>query len=248
MQQRSAVIFDLYGTLVDVRVDENRPDFWENLASEFLGVERNVYGDALGNAYARLIQEEAMRGDEGFLLDKVFANLLRELGISPTRDNLGRFAHQFRKHSIIRLVKKPYTDQLLQDIRQSHYKLGLLSNTEALLTAYDLRKLELEDRFDAIALSSSLGFKKPDREAFDGIRRLLGVDANQCVFVGDNFDDDIAGARNAGIDAVFLTRSPGITPICKGGYRDGIICAALGLRAISAALGQLGFALPGGRP
>ena len=43
-------------------------------------------------------------------------------------------------------------DGLLCAIRTSGYKLGLVSNTEALLTAYDLKVLDLIERFDWLSL------------------------------------------------------------------------------------------------
>ena len=39
---RRAVIFDLYGTLVDLEVNEDTPLFWNALASDLLGSERRV--------------------------------------------------------------------------------------------------------------------------------------------------------------------------------------------------------------
>ena len=51
---RRAVIFDLYGTLVDLQVDEDTPLFWNALASDFFGMERSVSGEELRGALRRL--------------------------------------------------------------------------------------------------------------------------------------------------------------------------------------------------
>jgi len=242
-QVRRAVIFDLYGTLVDLRVNEDTPFFWNALASDFRASERRVSGEVLKGAFTRLVQEASGHISEGFILNTVFSGILEEFGLAPTSDNISLFAGKFRKHSITHLSKKNYTDDLLCAIRNSGYKLGLVSNTEALLTAYDLKLLSLEDRFDAMVLSSNVGVKKPDKRIFEIILGRLGARPEDCVFVGDTFDDDIAGALDAGIDTVFLTASTSITPVCGDQHEGRINCASFDLKDIISALRKTGFAI-----
>ena len=56
-------IFDLYGTLVDIHTDEEKPELWEKLA-QFYGYYGAAYtAQKLKNAYARLTgqKEDALR-------------------------------------------------------------------------------------------------------------------------------------------------------------------------------------------
>lgn len=241
--KRRAVVFDLYGTIVHVQVDEQSPCFWNALASDFFAFKKDFSGDVLRSIYTRLIEMEEKDKDEGFLLDAVFFRLLKELEINPTHENINQFAHKFRKHSIVSLSKKTYTDLLLRKIRASGYKLGLLSNTEELLTKYDLQALSLEHKFDEIILSSSRGIKKPDKRIFDEILQRLGVNNKETVFVGDNFENDIVGALNSDIDAVFLTESERVSSACKTRYGAKIVCASFDLKEINNALEKLSFNL-----
>ena len=64
--------------------------------------------------------------------------------------------------------------------------------------------LGIADLFDAIIYSAELGIHKPDRGIFDHAARQLGVPSDACVFVGDDPTTDIAGARSAGMEAVWL--------------------------------------------
>ncbi len=244
---RKAVVFDLYGTIVDVQVDEKSPHFWYSLASDFFP-SKNVSGDMLRNIYTHLIEMEEKDRGEGFLLDVVFFRLLKKLKVNPSRENIKKFSQKFRKHSIVRLGKKSYTDLLLRTIRNSGYKLGLLSNTEELLSEYDLQTLNLEHKFDEIILSSSLGIKKPSIMIFDEILQRLNVNNQEAVFVGDNFEDDIVGALNAGIDVVFLTESKRIRNMCKNRYRAKIVFAAFYFKKINQALEKLGFIMLRNQP
>jgi putative hydrolase of the HAD superfamily len=239
-----AVIFDLYGTLVDLQVNEDSPLFWNTLASDFFGTDGYVSGEVLRDAFTSRVQIASKTIGEGFILNNVFTGMLEEFGVTPTVDNIRMFAVKFRELSITRLSKKSYTDGLLCAIRNSGYKLGLVSNTEALLTAYDLQVLSLEDKFEAIVLSSSVGVKKPDKRIFEIVLDRLAVKPKECTFVGDTFEDDIAGALNAGIGAVFLTAFTSIWPECEDEHEDRIVCAGFDLEEITGALRRFGFAIP----
>ncbi len=237
------MIFDLYGTLVDLKVDESSPVFWEALACDFFGVEGGVFGEALRGAFMRLVQEESSSTSEGFILNNVFTGMLDEFGMVPTNDNIRIFAEKFRELSITCLRKKDYTDDLLGAIRDSGYKVGLISNTEALLTAYDLQVLGLDDQFDEIVLSSDVGVKKPDRKIFEIMLDRLGIKPVDCTFVGDTYRDDIAGAVSAGMDAVFLTASPGNLPACGNERENRVACVSFDLLEIIGALCRNGFTI-----
>jgi putative hydrolase of the HAD superfamily len=242
--RRTAVIFDLYGTLADVHVDEKSPAFWAAVSAEVFDGRSSVAGEQLESAYCRLLNWHGKRSEDGFLLDTVFAQLLGEFGVEPTPDNLQRLADAFRKHSIVYLARKDYASALLDTVRSSGYRIGLISNTEELLTRYDLRVLGLEDVFDHAILSSELGVKKPNRKIFEEMLGRLEVHPSEAAYVGDNFDDDVIGALNSGIAAVFLTgESRNVRNAIEGRYAGKVICADWSLPGILAALQQLGFAV-----
>ncbi len=236
---RKAALFDLYGTLADVRVDEENPRFWDALALETFIPGRYITGRELRERYMRLLHEMAEEHAEGFMLDAVFAGLLASCDIDPVPGAVAAFARTFRRLSLARLEKKPYTDDLLSAIRNAGYALGLVSNTEALLTDYDLEILGLHDRFDAVVLSSRVGYKKPDRRIFDLALERLGIAASECVFVGDNPVDDIAGAQGAGMDALYLAGEAAQPVRPTAGRR--VLQASFNLEEILAALRELGF-------
>jgi FMN phosphatase YigB (HAD superfamily) len=61
--------------------------------------------------------------------------------------------------------------------------------------------------FREIFLSSSIGLRKPDAEAYDHVVRAIGIPAERIVFF-DDLAENIAGARECGLLAVHVT-SPG---------------------------------------
>lgn len=58
--------------------------------------------------------------------------------------------------------------------------------------------------FNALYLSSSIGLRKPDAEAFDHVVAAIGVPANRIVFF-DDLAENIEGARARGLTAVHVT-------------------------------------------
>lgn len=58
--------------------------------------------------------------------------------------------------------------------------------------------------FDSIFVSSEMGFRKPDREAYAEVARSLGVEA-PCILFFDDSEANVGGAIGAGLQAVHVT-------------------------------------------
>lgn len=92
-------------------------------------------------------------------------------------------------------------DDTLPTLRQlaGHYQLGVITNGNA-----DVRRLGLAEHFQFALRAEELGIGKPDPLPFHTALRHAGVGAGQAVHVGDNPDDDIRGARLAGLRAIWF--------------------------------------------
>jgi putative hydrolase of the HAD superfamily len=55
--------------------------------------------------------------------------------------------------------------------------------------------------------SAEVGSAKPAGELFAAALALAGASAQEAIHVGDSLEEDIAGARAAGIDAVWVRRA-----------------------------------------
>src|SRR6201981_2584773 len=71
------------------------------------------------------------------------------------------------------------------------------------------RYADLLGHFREIFLSSSIGLRKPDAEAYDHVVRAIGVPAERIVFF-DDLEENIRGARAYGLKAVRVTSSDDI--------------------------------------
>lgn len=236
MPERSLVLFDLYGTLADVQVDEDAPQLWRLLTPAGVALE----AADLRDRFRALCAEEAAEHGHGNILTAVFRRLLTQLGQPHAEADVSRFAGRFRELSITRLELRPYTRAVLDRLRRHGARVCLVSNTESILTAYDLDRLRLSDAFDAIVLSSDLKIAKPDPGIIDAALRHVASGRDQAVIVGDTWGTDVQAGLSAGIPVVFLDDAAGAVPVPdRGGtvirVRPDQVSILAGLRAAGVA-------------
>ncbi len=79
------------------------------------------------------------------------------------------------------------------------FSLGVITNGNA-----DVHRLGLADYFQFALCAEELGVGKPDPHPFQTALQRAGVTAAQAVHIGDHPSDDIAGARAAGMRAIWF--------------------------------------------
>jgi len=102
---------------------------------------------------------------------------------------------------------------VLRRLRARGLRVGLLSNTHWPRGFHEefLERDGLAPLIDARLYTSEMPFVKPDPSAFATTLAALDVrDTSRAVFVGDRLYDDIWGAQNAGLSAVWVRNA--VTP------------------------------------
>jgi putative hydrolase of the HAD superfamily len=72
-----------------------------------------------------------------------------------------------------------------------------------------LHELDLEPLLDAVLTSAEVGARKPAPAIFERALALVGAPASAAIHVGDSLEEDVAGARAAGIEPVLVRRDGG---------------------------------------
>ena len=210
------LIFDLYGTLVDIHTEENAT-VWEKTAI-FLGFYGAHYsGKQLKHAFTELMaQKEAQAGQTyecypDIPCEGIFSQLFRDKGVTEQADLLGIQAAQlFRISSIAYIKLYPNVLDSLYLLKHKGYRLWLLSNAQRVFTAYELKHLGLTGVFDGIYISSDYQCRKPDLRFFRALLEEQQLGTKKCLMIGNDRHTDIAGATNAGIDTLYMHTN--ITP------------------------------------
>jgi HAD superfamily hydrolase (TIGR01509 family) len=96
---------------------------------------------------------------------------------------------------------------LYEDVRpalarlSARYRLFALSNGNA-----DLARCGIADLFAGHVTARGAGVAKPDARIFAHLARLAGVEPQHVLHIGDDPSADVAGAMQAGMQAVWLNR------------------------------------------
>lgn len=206
-------IFDLYGTLVDIRTDEDSPEVWRTLAAEFARYGIDYLPEELHAHYLRLVrQEEAAMltacPDSSCLpeirLEKVFHRLFALEGVSATEAATAAIGKTFREASTEYIRLYDGVPELLSTLRRAGKRVWLLSNAQRLFTVGELDRLGLTDYFDGIYLSSDHGFKKPDPRFFRKLLEEQSIAPESAVMIGNDGTCDIEGARRVGLRTLYI--------------------------------------------
>lgn len=91
--------------------------------------------------------------------------------------------------------------ELVERLREE-YRVGLLTDGPVRAQRSKLERLGWTDLFDDVVVTGSLPAGKPDPRAFEAILGELGVAPGAAVYVGDNPDADVRGAKDVGMAAV----------------------------------------------
>lgn len=218
------LIFDLYGTLVDIHTEES-PLVWEKTSLYFSYYGAAFSGPDLQAAFrAALTRREAQAGQSyecfpDIPIEQVMAQLFREKGVTEQAGELGFHAAQlFRIASTEYLRLYPYVTQALEALRRRGCRLWLLSNAQRAFTAYELKALGLEGCFDGVYLSSDYGCRKPDLRFFRALLEDQRLTPETCLMIGNDRATDIAGAQNAGIATFYMHTA--LTPADQPAARE----------------------------
>lgn len=84
------------------------------------------------------------------------------------------------------------------------YKLHIITNGFANVQDRKINNAALGGYFATVTNSESAGVKKPNSIIFDYAVNLAQTSKDKSIMIGDDFDADVNGALNAGLDAIFF--------------------------------------------
>lgn len=204
-----AVIFDLYGTLVDIWTDESDLSVYRTL-SRFL----RYYGIAFEpeeiaaryqeSAAAQLLDNACPYPEIDVFL--VFEEILAEgLKKSPERSLVIWLARLFRSLTIRHLNLFPDTLPALELLAPS-YRLGVVSDAQWVFSEPEIGFLGLEKYLETVVLSSRYFCCKPAPQIYSHALRAMQLEPSQALYVGNDAARDVAGPQAIGMPVVLIHR------------------------------------------
>ena len=189
-----AVAFDIDGTLYP-----NRSMYFHSLPFYLLHLRQVTAFSKIRRDIRDIVPVEDFSGLQADLLG-------RELGLD--REQAARVVEDIfygEWENIFKRVRPfPGVGELLADLREKGIRTAALSDFPV------GRKLEyfgLDGRWDLVMSSNESGYLKPSKEPFLELARRLDLNPADILYVGNNFEYDVLGSREAGMKSAYIAPS-----------------------------------------
>jgi putative hydrolase of the HAD superfamily len=194
----SAVIFDLFGTLVD--------DFPSSAGQ--MNVEM---ANALGvpfEPFMRLWREMTdMRTGGAFqTVEESIEYVCAAMGAQVSAEQMTSAVEIRLRHTRRALEPRPNAVAILTQLRSHGYKLGLLSNCSIEIPIL-WPETAFADLFDSTIFSSRERVKKPDPRIYHLVCERLGVAPLNCLYIADGENYELKAAAAVGIHPLLIRSS-----------------------------------------
>ena len=189
----TSVFFDLDGTILEF----TKP------YGEIIG---ETFRVCLGGSTPELIETYNENFFEALLAiePKPYLNGMRAVRAKIDRDTAPEtLVSELRDREIAMTTVRDTARELLESLAERHH-LGIITNGVTEWQKTKLKHHGLLERFETVVTSYEVGAHKPDAAPFDVARERS--DADTPVMIGDDYEADIEGAREAGFVPVHLDR------------------------------------------
>ncbi|WP_299254047.1 YjjG family noncanonical pyrimidine nucleotidase [uncultured Lacinutrix sp.] len=88
------------------------------------------------------------------------------------------------------------------DYLKSKYKLHIITNGFEEVQQVKLEKSKIAHYFNTVTSSETVGVKKPNPKVFNHALKMANISKESGIMIGDNYEADILGALNIGLDAI----------------------------------------------
>ena len=197
MTRIQAILFDFGGTL-DGNGLHWRERAYRFIQGKFPHVTREKFDRADRDSVESFVaSENGRKYNLRQTADAIFTGIYEGLGLDSTIRDV--FLHEFCRDA----EKSLHGNRQWLETLQADYRLGVISNnfgnTKGWCDDYSLSSL-----LDVIVDSTVIGIKKPDRGIFRAALFELDISADEAIYVGDTYLDDMVGAKSVGMWTAWL--------------------------------------------
>ncbi len=200
-------IFDLYGTLVDIRTNEEKPYLWKKMA-DLLACYHVFYDwKKLKKIYKYHLNslEENLEHVHGEIsIEKVWECIFREVEVEVNRESIENLCYTFRVLSREYVRLYPGVEELLSNLKKKGKRIYLLSNAQRLFTQPEMEQLGIIPYFDGIFYSSDHGIKKPASAFMKALLARYNLSTEASIMIGNDGSCDVGTAKAVGMDCLYI--------------------------------------------
>ena len=208
------ILFDLYGTLIDIETDESLEEIYRGIAHYLTYQGVYLHRWEVRDRYYQIMKQQREESGEEYPeidVEAIWNTFLEQEGIkaAPARRDLVRIlVHLYRGISRKRLQLYPDVKRVLDDL-QPHYRMAVISDAQPGYALPEIKAVGLDGYFDPIIISADYGFRKPDARLFAKPLDILKLTPAEVIYVGNDMYRDIYGASRLGIKTLFVDSNQG---------------------------------------
>lgn len=197
-------VFDLYGTLIDIRTDEQQYSFWRKISYQLKkrGIDKTP--GFLRQEYHDLIKRQLLNNSHEYGEADVIKAFAEMADGKLSDSELNVFAWLFRQKSTSLLKLYDGVTELLEMLKREKGKIILLSNAQSSFTLPELKLLGIDKCFDHIFISSDYGVRKPDADFWQIMIDETGIKPAESVMIGNDYEADLSTAKRLGFDTIYI--------------------------------------------
>ncbi len=208
------ILFDLYGTLIDIETNESLEEIYRGIAHylTYHGVHRHRW--EVRDRYYQIMKQRKETSREEYPeidVEAIWNVFLETEGVkaAATRLELAKILAQFyRGISRTRLQLYPEVKRVLDALRAT-YALGIISDAQPCFALPEIQAVGLDGYFDPIIISAQYGFRKPDQRLTEKALDMMKLTPEEVIYVGNDMFRDIYGAKRLGIKTIFVDSNQG---------------------------------------
>jgi putative hydrolase of the HAD superfamily len=206
-QMIKAIFFDLYGTLINIRTDEQDPWVYAILSRYLQYHLVQVGAEELKEVYFREIEQQFRKSREVYPevdVYKIFSIIMNKYGNRwYPKSVIVDTVMLFRSLTIRQFGLFPHLFEILTEV-EAQYKIAIISDAQWVFAKPEVEMLGLDRFFQHKILSSHYGYKKPDTRLFQEAMKKLRVKPEESLYIGDNLRKDLVGAKKAGMRFIYF--------------------------------------------
>lgn len=202
------VFFDLYGTLLIFNDYDGANSHWVNSYYEFIGKPYNISFNQIEVLCEKIITQDIPKNNALQLTtyESKIKYFLEEINLVLPIEQIKELANLSVQKWQEQIELDRYSIATIENLKKK-YSVGLITNFDHTPHIHKvLDSTKLKSFFDFIIVSDEANCKKPEREIFEIGLSKCGLHPDEVVYIGDNPEDDINGALNAGLNAILIDR------------------------------------------
>ncbi|KAF2960177.1 MULTISPECIES: YjjG family noncanonical pyrimidine nucleotidase [unclassified Thermotoga] len=198
---KKGVLFDLDGTILDFEKSEDQALKRTFLKYGIPLTEEQVFlYREINRKWWRLLAEGKVSKD--VVVIARFEEFLKTLDLPLDLGEVAKDYLEFLSEEAYFLLG---AEEFLEKLKKKDLRMAVVTNGVKFVQEKRSRKLRLDRFFDFVLTSEEAGVEKPDPRIFWMALERMKLKKEEVLYVGDDLNSDLEGARSTGIDFVLFS-------------------------------------------